>query len=282
MGRPPGADLMAPPVLAPSVRLPAFDEAAFVVALYELGVAFVMGAVIGLRSGDTASAAPGFRTMVLVSVWAPAAFVHLGARIFGARQQAEVIAYVVSGIGFLCAGVIINEGLQVRGLNTAATLWATAAAGACAGAGFLAEAVAVTLFVIAGNTLLRPLVDFINRQPMTSGQTKALYRVHVTCDPSDVSTARELLFEALSDGRYPVQDIETLSETDDIVELAASLVPTSARHRRGWKRCTNRLEKLAPIKSASWTVKRAELALPPLAGESGEPRGARFADGGCG
>jgi putative Mg2+ transporter-C (MgtC) family protein len=242
---------MPPTVLAPSVRLPAFDEAAFVVALYELGVAFIIGAVIGLERQFRQRSA-GLRTMVLVSVGA-AAFVHLGARIYGAAGQAEIIAYVVSGIGFLCAGVIINEGLQVRGLNTAATLWATAAAGACAGAGFLAEAVAVTLFVIAGNTLLRPLVDFINRQPMTSGQTEALYRVHVTCDPSDVSTARELLFETLSDSHYPVQDIDTLSESEDIVELAASLVPTSADTAE-LEAITNRLEKMAPIKSASWTV----------------------------
>ena len=77
----------------------------------------------------------------------------------GAEGAVRVIAYVVSGIGFLGAGVIMKQGMDVRGLNTAATLWASAAVGSCAGADMVAQAVALTVFVLAGNTLLRPLVN---------------------------------------------------------------------------------------------------------------------------
>jgi len=159
---------------------PAFDEAAFLNALISLGVAFLFGALIGLERQYRQRSA-GLRTMVLVAVGA-AAFVHLGGRVFHAQGQSQIIAYVVSGIGFLGAGVIMKEGAQVRGLNTAATLWSTAAVGACAGAGLYAESAAVAVCVLAGNTLLRPVVDFINRQPM-SVETEALYRVHATCAP---------------------------------------------------------------------------------------------------
>jgi putative Mg2+ transporter-C (MgtC) family protein len=97
-----------------------------------------------------------------------------------------VISSVVSGIGFLGAGVIMKEGTHVRGLNTAATLWASAAVGAFAGARKPAEAVLVAIFVLAGNTLLRPLVDAINRRPINPGETEALYRVHVVCPAANV------------------------------------------------------------------------------------------------
>jgi putative Mg2+ transporter-C (MgtC) family protein len=228
-----------------------FDEASFVDALAALGVAFVLGGLIGLERQFRQRSA-GLRTMVLVAVGA-AAFVHLGGRLPGGGGQIQIIAYVVSGIGFLGAGVIMKEGLQVRGLNTAATLWSTAAVGACAGAGLYAEAAAVTVFVLGGNTLLRPLVDYINRRPLAGGSTEALYRVTITCEPADISEARELLYESLQAHQYPIQDIETLSETDEIVELAASLVPTSADPEE-LDAVVASLEKSELIQNATWTV----------------------------
>jgi putative Mg2+ transporter-C (MgtC) family protein len=228
-----------------------FETASFLDSVAALGVAFVFGALIGLERQYRQRSA-GLRTMVLVAVGA-AAFVHLGGRIYGGEGQTRIIAYVVSGIGFLGAGVIMKEGLQVRGLNTAATLWSTAAVGACAGAGLYAEAAAVTVFVLGGNTLLRPLVDFINRQPLTPGQTEALYRVHVTCDPADVSQARDLLYEELELHHYPIQDIDTLSESEEVVELAASLVPTTA-NPHDLDTIVLHLERNEAIDSATWTV----------------------------
>jgi putative Mg2+ transporter-C (MgtC) family protein len=230
---------------------PVFDTNGFLGALAALGAAFVFGALIGLERQYRQRSA-GLRTMVLVSVGA-AAFVHLGGQMVGNAGRMEVAAYVISGIGFLGAGVIMKEGLQVRGLNTAATLWSTAAVGACAGAGLYAEAAAVTVFVLGGNTLLRPLVDYINRQPLSGGGAEALYRVTVTCEPADISEARELLYETLRAHEYPIQDIETLSEAEEVVELAASLIPTSADPTE-LDRIIATLEQSPLIQNATWTV----------------------------
>jgi putative Mg2+ transporter-C (MgtC) family protein len=216
-----------------------------------LGAAFVLGCLIGLERQIRQRNA-GLRTMVLVSVGA-AAFVHLGGRLLGAEGQTRVIAYVVSGIGFLGAGVIMKDGAQVRGLNTAATLWSCAAVGAFAGGGLLAESVVLTAFVLAGNTLLRPLVDAINRRPIHPGETEALYRVHVLCAPGDVSSARDLLYEELERGHYPVRDIEVLSEGEDLVELAAILVPTTARSE-DLDAIAASLGRHDIVDSATWTV----------------------------
>ena len=105
----------------------------------------------------------------------------------GADGAVRVIAYVVSGIGFLGAGVIMKEGMNVRGLNTAATLWGSAAVGCCAGADMLAQAVTLTAFVLAGNTLLRPLVNAINRSPLDERASEATYEIRLTVDAAAIA-----------------------------------------------------------------------------------------------
>ena len=230
---------------------PPFDGAAFIRTGLAMLTAFALGGLIGFERQWRQRTA-GLRTNVLVAVGA-AAFVDLGARVAGTDGSARVISYVVSGIGFLGAGVIMKEGAHVRGINTAATLWASAAVGAFAGGGQLAEAVLVAAFVLAGNTLLRPLVAYINRRPISPEGTEALYRVHVLCRPDAVSEARDLLFEELEGRHYPIREIETLSEGEEVVELAAILVPTSA-DPKDLDAITAHLARHQNIESATWTV----------------------------
>ena len=150
-----------------------FHIADFFNTLVSLTTAFVFGALIGAERQFRLRTA-GLRTNVLVAVGA-AAFVDLAMAITDADGAVRVISYVVSGIGFLGAGVIMKEGMNVRGLNTAATLWSSAAVGCCAGADMIAQAGALTVFVLAGKTLLRPLVNAINRIPLDERSAEATY-----------------------------------------------------------------------------------------------------------
>jgi putative Mg2+ transporter-C (MgtC) family protein len=124
--------------------------------------------------------------------------------------------------------------------------------GAFAGGGLLGESVVVTAFVLAGNTLLRPLVDYVNRRPILPAETESLYRVHVLCAPADVSEARDLLYEELERDHYPVREIEVLSEGEALVELAAVLVPTSA-NPQDLDAIVAHLARREIIDSATWT-----------------------------
>ena len=162
-------------------------------------------------------------------------------------------AYVVSGIGFLGAGVILKEGTQIRGLKTAATLWCPAAVGAFAGAALWTEAIALSFFVVAGNTLLRPLANYINRLPIDTHTAEARCRVHVVTDRRKVSDARDMLDETLEKVGYPILEFDTLSETEAEVELAAVLVPTSA-DPVVLDAVVAQLEKSPAVYSATWPV----------------------------
>lgn len=159
----------------------------------------------------------------------------------------------MSGIGFLGAGVILKDGTNIRGLNTAATLWCSAAVGAIAGSGFAAEAKVFASFVLGGNTVLRPLVNWIDRRPLKAEETEAIYKVHAVCAPEAVPVVRDLIDAALERVSYPVRDVETLSETEDYVELAATLLPTTA-DAGDLDAVVASLERAAEVRSATWSV----------------------------
>jgi len=202
-----------------------FDLSQLIDLSIGVAVAFVLATLIGAERQYRQRSA-GLRTNVLVAVGA-ATFVSIGARLNANAGAAQLSAYIVSGIGFLGAGVIMKDGGKVWGLNTAATLWCSAAVGTLAGIGLLAEAVVVTLAVLAGNTLLRPLVDAINRAPVNERTSEATYEVHVLTEAAHVGEVRDQLIEALENASYPVRDVEVSERSDDITELAATLVSTA-------------------------------------------------------
>jgi putative Mg2+ transporter-C (MgtC) family protein len=197
----------------------------FLDTLVSLFVAFVFGTLIGAERQYRQRSA-GLRTNVLVAVGA-AAFVDLANHLTGADGSVRVIAYVVSGIGFLGAGAIMKEGMSVRGLNTAATLWASAAVGSCAGADMIAQSALLTIFVLAGNTLLRPLVNAIDRIPLNEKSSEATYEVIVTADGTGAPELRDTVIEKLNDVNYPVRETTVIHRPANVVEIVAVLVSSA-------------------------------------------------------
>lgn len=223
----------------------------FLDTLVSLTVAFVLGTLIGAERQYRQRTA-GLRTNVLVAV-AAAAFVDLAMHLAAADGAVRVIAYVVSGIGFLGAGVIMKEGMNVRGLNTAATLWGSAAVGCCAGADMAAQAVVLTAFVLAGNTLLRPLVNAINRSPLDERASEATYQFKLAVTPDALPDMRDRLVERLERAKYPVADLEVVEIGDDLLEIVATLVST-AINPGDLDAVVTDLQRQPGVRHATWEV----------------------------
>lgn len=223
--------------------------------LVSLFVAFVLGTLIGAERQYRQRSA-GLRTNVLVSVGA-AAFVDLANHLAGADGSVRVIAYVVSGIGFLGAGAIMKEGMNVRGLNTAATLWASAAVGSCAGADMVAQSVALTVFVLAGNTLLRPLVNAIDRIPLNEQSSEATYEIVVTTDAKYAAEVRDFLNERLEATNYPLRETKVVYRSNDNVEIAAMLVSLAVEAQE-LDAVVAELAKQPGVSYATWHVSALE------------------------
>lgn len=129
-----------------------------------LAVAAVLGALIGLER-ERLERAAGLRTHSIVAI-SSALIIIVSAFGFSdvlregqpvVLDPSRIAAQVVSGIGFLGAGVIIFRKNAVRGLTTAASVWAVAGIGLAAGAGLVAEAVVATVIILAIQTALRPI-----------------------------------------------------------------------------------------------------------------------------
>jgi putative Mg2+ transporter-C (MgtC) family protein len=124
---------------------------------------------------------------------------------------------VVSGIGFLGAGVIMKDGMNVRGLNTAATLWCSAAIGALCGMGFGAEAVVGTLFIVLAHLVLRPLgielgkISFFHKDE--SVQTE--YLIAIKCKETIENHIRILLLQNLGNNDKLMLRALTSSDNGD-------------------------------------------------------------------
>ena len=137
-------------------------------------LAALIGGAIGFERQWNQGLA-GLRTNTLVA---------FGAASFMALHVEQTAAYIVTGIGFLCAGVIFREGASVRGLNTATTMWCTAAAGALAGGGLYVTALFCGAGVIAINLGVRHAQTLINRYRPHPVDVETDYLIEIDCAPS--------------------------------------------------------------------------------------------------
>ncbi|MDF9392217.1 MULTISPECIES: MgtC/SapB family protein [Methylococcus] len=201
------------------------NTASLLDTLVSLAAAFLLGTAIGLERQFRQRTA-GLRTNVLVALGA-AIFVDMANRLHGPDGAVRVVAYVVSGVGFLGAGVIMREQGNVRGLNTAATLWGSAAVGACAGADLILEALVATVFVLAANTLLRPLVERINRQPIDTPAVEVTHTVYVIAPRRWRKDALALVEQVLQEAGYPLSDLAVHAFGDEEIEIEATLAAAS-------------------------------------------------------
>lgn len=86
----------------------------------------------------------------------------------------------------------------------------------------VAGGVLVTVFVIAGNTLLRPLVDAIHRAPIREQASEAIYEVGLATDPDSVPEAREMRVEPQAAAQYPVSDVDVVEHGDTTMEVVGT------------------------------------------------------------
>lgn len=132
--------------------------------ILRLVTALAAGLLIGFeRQWHHKSA--GLRTNTLVSVGA-AIFVLISILVTekGTGDVTRIIGQVVTGIGFLCAGIIFKEGISVHGLTTAVTVWCCSAVGCLAAAGYFKETFIATFFIIAVNLCLKPLDGWLSKR----------------------------------------------------------------------------------------------------------------------
>ena len=127
----------------------------------QVSVAFIIGAILGIER-EFRSKPAGFRTMILISVGS-CLYTILSQELGAGVSSDRIASNIVTGIGFIGAGVIFKEGISVNGLTTAALIWVTAALGMAIGNHNYPVAIVVTAIVVVALFVLEPVQRFINK-----------------------------------------------------------------------------------------------------------------------
>ena len=217
-----------------------------------VGVATILGACIGLER-QVHQRKAGLRTNALVALGS-AAFVTIGAFVPHEDSQSRVAASVVSGVGFLGAGVIFKDGLNIRGLDTAATIWCSAAVGALAGWGQLVVAAVTAAIVLLTNTLVRPMVTHIDRKQATAKEIRS-YELAAVCAAADEHDVRDLLLAAVLQNDLSLRSVRRTKGRDGfdkvIYTITAEVVGKTAGHNK-IEQAASQLGAHSRVASATW------------------------------
>lgn len=187
-------------------------------AAFDLTVALGCGAVIGSERQIRQRMA-GLRTNALVALGA-CGFVIFSQLFPNEVSQTRVAAQVVSGIGFLGAGIIFRDGFNVHGLNTAATLWCSAGVGLLAGAGAWPYALLLTAFVVFINLGLRPLVKLLKKYTAAGIPLTRHWRIVLTAETANEVMLRAQVLKILTESGLHLAEL-TVQTIDGRLELSA-------------------------------------------------------------
>ncbi|WP_409295572.1 MgtC/SapB family protein [Pseudomonas sp. KCJK8670] len=231
------------------------------VFLLRVSTALLLGALIGaerqLRQRMT-----GLRTNALVSTGA-CLFVLMTQAVPGMapNDASRIAAYVVSGIGFLGGGVIMRDGFNVRGLNTAATLWCTAAIGVLCSLGLLLEASLGSLVVLCANILLRDIAQRLDQhQVVPASEVEQHFEVRIVCRAEDEIQVRSLMLHSLADPGLRLQSLHSEDLADPKrLEVRAELLgnPQAAGQL---ERLVSRVSLEKGVSAVRWQIQPQALA----------------------
>lgn len=165
-------------------------------------IAAALGVILGLERQFSNKDA-GLRTYALVASGS-ALFTVLSIEGFDAADTSRVAAQIVTGIGFLGAGLIFRRGVNVQGLTTAAGLWSVAAIGMAAGTGLWGLAIVVTVIVL----FVLKVSDHFSKQLRSQAFRGSHWSVRLTvADPSTIEDVRTIIAGLAPTASRPLPDI---------------------------------------------------------------------------
>jgi putative Mg2+ transporter-C (MgtC) family protein len=223
-----------------------------------LWLAIGMGAIVGLERQWRQRMA-GTRTNALVAAGA-AAFVMCGLLLDNdPSARGRIVSYIVSGVGFLGAGVIFKDGANVRGLNTAATIWCSAAIGALSGLGALNLALVLAATVLLANMGLRPLAYRLHPAIPEAAPIETLYELKLACKLSGAAHIRGLLLSTITQLPVALQSIHGEQDDEHNQDHIRAEMTTAGRNNEAIEQVVMRLSTEDDVSTLSWSIMEQQI-----------------------
>jgi putative Mg2+ transporter-C (MgtC) family protein len=216
--------------------------------IIRIAASAVFGFMIGFERQLTGHPA-GIRTNVLVSLGS-CVFV-IFSFIMDTPDRTRIAGQIVTGLGFLCSGIIFKDGVNVRGLNTAATIWCTAAIGVLASSGFILFAFIATVLLIGANVALRPLSNKIS--PMFD-ETGKCYQITTVCAEDKKKHIRSIIMDHISSSKLILTDMEIRNISDDNVKIVAKMNVYGNHREEITEELINKIREEKHVSSVGWEI----------------------------
>lgn len=188
--------------------------------IIKLLVSLGAGAIIGAER-EYKSKNAGFRTIILITVGSTL-FTIISFSMAGNYDPTRIASNIITGVGFLGAGAIFREGLNVKGLTTAATIWISAAIGMSIGAGqyeFASVVLGIVMIILLGFSPLQRMIDNYN--------TEHIYKMTVYCNTFNIDELHKIFLDCNLRSKCISQN-----KKHDVVTLTFSINGGAENHRK--------------------------------------------------
>ena len=185
--------------------------------IIRISICFILSILIGIER-QYRHKTVGLRTNVLVSL---GAFMFVSVSFdFSNLDHTRIAAQVVSGIGFLGAGVILRDGNRIKGLNTAATLWCVAAIGVLTAFGMILQAIIGTAFILISNIVLR----LISHKIMDKVKIRENCIIDIICDIDEEKIIRNLVIKLTNKYNLTLKGFQRTKTDSNQINLKISII----------------------------------------------------------
>ena len=213
-----------------------------------IGCAVVFGFIIGLERQLTGHVA-GIHTCVLVSIGA--CLFTLFSFMVLTNDLTRIAGQVVTGVGFLCSGIILKEGLNIKGLNTATTIWCTAAVGVVCSTGHIIFA-AISAFSLVVCNLVFQFADVI--QPFVRHERGNSYVLTVSCNDTNQFNVRSVIINKLDNKRLHLTNLQSADVIGGLVEIEATVQISGRRKDEYIEKIVSLLALEKGVTKAGWKL----------------------------
>ncbi len=226
--------------------------------IYEFSLRLVIGLCLGAAIGverQWRQKSAGLRTNTLVALGSTA-YVLMSIHI-GGDASGRVASYIISGIGFLGAGVIMKDGINVQGLNTAATIWCSAAVGSLVGFGLIGEASVTAFFVVLTHVILRPVGTQLSKITFfpknVAEQTE--YVITIKCREKIENHLRVLMMQHLgNDDKLMLRSLTSAEDENPVNAVIIAEIITAGQQDYLMEKMASRLTIEQDVMKVSWEI----------------------------
>lgn len=188
-------------------------------------IVVIIGFVIGIERQITGHSA-GLKPTIVIAI-GTMAFVSVD--VIVGNNDTRMAANIITGIGFLCSGVIFKNGLTVNGLNTSATLWATAGISVLVGYGYIVYGIVAAVALIIFNLILLFVSKLVKPIKFLSAvSNEDIFYIHVVCLKTDVPKVKDIMLQSDSEN-IAIDSIQVSAITEEKFRVKAKI---NSNHRR--------------------------------------------------